>query len=60
MFEVQAKQMSKLLSDKVYLDGSDGAAKGKCKWSHTTAHEGDVAGDDPSPQPRSEQGIKPL
>ena len=29
MFEVQAKQLSKLLSGKVYLGGSTGAAKGK-------------------------------
>ena len=57
MFEVQAKQLSKLLSGKVYLGGSAGAAKGKCKQSHTAAHEGDVAGDEPpslSPPPRSE------
>ena len=57
MFEVQAKQLSKLLSGKVYLGGSTGAAKGKRKWSHTTAREGDVAGDEPpspSPPPRSE------
>ena len=60
MFEVQAKQLSKLLLDKVYLGGSGGDAKGKHKWSHTMAHEGDIAGDDPSPPPRSEQGIKPL
>ena len=39
MFEVRAKQLSKLLSGKVYLGGSAGAAKGRCKWSHTTAHE---------------------
>ena len=52
MFEVQAKQLSKLLSGKVYLSGSTGATKGKQKWSHTVAHEGDVAGDDPlSPSP---------
>ena len=49
MFEVQAKQLSKLLSGKVYLGGTGGATKGKQKWSHTAAHEGDVAGDDPSP-----------
>ena len=56
MFEVQAKQLSKLLSGKVYLGGSTEAAKGKRKQSHTTAHEGDVAGDEPpslSPPPRS-------
>ena len=56
MFEVQAKQLSKLLSGKVYLGGSTGAAKGKHKWSHTMAHEGDVTGDkppSPSPPPRS-------
>ena len=34
-FEVQAKQLSKLLSGKVYLGGSAGAAKGKHKRSHT-------------------------
>ena len=56
MFEVWAKQLSKLLSGKVYLGGSAGATKGKRKWSHTVAHEGDVAGDEPpspSPPPRS-------
>ena len=56
MSEVWAKQLSKLLSGKVYLGGSTGAVKGKDKWSHTTAHEGDVAGDEPpssSPPPRS-------
>ena len=47
MFEVQAKQLSKLLSGKVYLGGSAGSTKGKRKRSHTMAHEGDVAGDDP-------------
>ena len=58
MFEVQAKQLSKLLLGKVYLGGSAGAAKGKCKWSHTTAHEGDVAGDEPpSPSPLQEVNI---
>ena len=46
-FEVWAKQLSKLLSGKVYLGGSAGAAKGKHKWSHTVACEGDVAGDEP-------------
>ena len=55
MFEVWAKQLSKLLSGKVYLGGSAGAAKGKCKWSHTVAREGDVAGDvPPSPSPLQE------
>ena len=49
MFEVRAKQLSKLLSGKVYLGGTSEAAKGKCKRSHTAAHEGDVAGDDPNP-----------
>ena len=56
MFEVRAKQLSKLLSGKVYLGGSAGAAKGRRKWSHTMAHEGDVAGDEPPspyPPPRS-------
>ena len=56
MFEVRAKQLSKLLSGKVYLGGSAGAAKGKHKWSHTMASEGDVAGDEPPssfPPPRS-------
>ena len=58
MFEVQAKQLSKLLSGKVYLGGSTGAAKGRCKWSHTTAHEEDVAGDEPpSPSPLQEVNI---
>ena len=53
-FEVPAKQLSKLLSGKVYLGGSAGAAKGKHKWSHTVAHEGDVTGDEPpSPSPPS-------
>ena len=64
-FEVWAKKLSKLLSGKVYLGGAGagagaalgaGATKGKCKWSHTVAHEGDVAGDEPpspSPPPRS-------
>ena len=49
MFEVWAKQLSKLLLGKVYLGGSGGAAKGKCKRSHTAACEGDIAGDDPNP-----------
>ena len=60
MFEVWAKQLSKLLSGKVYLGGTSGATKGKQKWSHTTAHEGDIAGDDPFPPPRSEQGVPQL
>ena len=46
-FKVWAKQLSKLLSGKVYLGGSTGATKGKHKWSHTAACEGDVAGDEP-------------
>ena len=50
-FEVQAKQLSKLLSGKVYLSGSAGATKGKCKQSHTVAREGDVAGDEPPSLP---------
>ena len=61
-FEVWAKQLSKLLSGKVYLGGSTGATKGKCKWSHTAAHEGDVAGDEPpspSPPPRSKHHSSP-
>ena len=33
---------AKLLSGKVYLGGSTGATKGKHKWSHTAACEGDV------------------
>ena len=54
-FEMQAKQLSKLLSGKVYLGGSTGAAKGKCKQSHTVACEGDVTGDEPpSPSPLQE------
>ena len=58
MFEVQAKQLSKLLSGKVYLGGSTGAAKGKHKWSHTVACEGDVAGDEPpSSSPLQEVNI---
>ena len=52
-FEVRAKQLSKLLSGKVYLSGSSRATKGKWKWSHTAAHEGDIAGDDP-PAPHQE------
>ena len=32
----------------VYLGGTGGATKGKQKRSHTMAHEGDVAGDDPT------------
>ena len=56
MFEVRAKQLSKLLLGKVYLGGSTGAAKGKCKQSHTVAHEGDVTGDEPpSPSPPSKK-----
>ena len=47
MFEVRAKQLSKLLLGKVYLGVSAGAAKGKRKRSHTMAHEGDVTGDEP-------------
>ena len=54
MFEVQAKQLSKLLSGKVYLSGSARATKGKWKWSHTVAHEGDMAGDDPPLSPHQE------
>ena len=49
MFEVQAKQLSKLLSRKVYLGGTGGATKGKCKRSHMVACEGNVAGDDTEP-----------
>ena len=49
MFEVWAKQLSKLLLGKVYLGGSGRATKGKQKWSHTTACDGDMAGDDPLP-----------
>ena len=57
-FEVWAKQLSKLLSGKVYLGGSTGAAKGKCKWSHTVAREGDVTGDEPpSPSPLQEVNV---
>ena len=53
-FEVWAKQLSKLLLGKVYLGGTSGTTKGKQKRSHTTAREGDIAGDDPAPPPRSE------
>ena len=57
-FEVLAKQLSKLLSGKVYLGGSAAATKGKRKQSHTAAHEGDVAGDDPpSPSPLQEVNV---
>ena len=49
MFEVQAKQLSKLLSGKVYLGGTSGTTKGKHKRSHTAVHEGDVAGEDTKP-----------
>ena len=58
MFEVQAKQLSKLLLGKVYLGGSTGPTKGKHKWSHTMACEGDVAGDEPpSPSPLQEVNV---
>ena len=57
-FEVRAKQLSKLLSGKVYLGGSAGAAKGKHKRSHTVADEGDVTGDEPpSPSPLQEVNV---
>ena len=57
-FEVRAKQLSKLLSSRVYLGGSTRATKGKCKQSHTAAHEGDVAGDEPpSPSPLQEVNV---
>ena len=60
-FEVWAKQLSKLLLVKVYLGGTGGATKGKRKRSHTAAHEGDIASDDPpSPPPRSEWGVPQL
>ena len=49
MFEVQAKQLLKLLSGKVYLGGTAGATKGKHNRSHTADHEGDVAGEDTEP-----------
>ena len=49
MFEVQAKQLSKLLLGKVYLGGNSGATKGKCKRSHTAVCESDVAGEDTKP-----------
>ena len=45
-FEVQVKQLSKLLLGKVYLGGTGRASKGKCKRSHTAAREGNMAGDD--------------
>ena len=38
-FEVWAKQLSKLLLGKVYLGGTSGATKGKCKRFHTAVHE---------------------
>ena len=49
MFEVQAKQLSKLLLGKVYLGHPGGTTKGKRKRSHTAVHEGDVAGEDTEP-----------
>ena len=49
MFEVWAKQLSKLLSGKVYLGGTGETTKGKCKRSHTVIHEGDMAGEDTKP-----------
>ena len=49
MFEVQAKQLSKLLLGKVYLGGTGRATKGKCKRSHTVARESNVAGDNTEP-----------
>ena len=52
-FEVRAKQLSKLLLGKVYLGGTGRSTKGKQKWSHTMAHEGDIAGDNP-PSPHRE------
>ena len=60
-FEVWAKQLSKLLLGKVYIGCTGGATKGKQKQSHTLAHEGDVAGDNPPPPPpRSEWGVPQL
>ena len=57
-FEVQAKQLSKLLSGKVYLGGSAGCTKGKHKWSHIAACEEDVAGNEPpSPSPLQEVNV---
>ena len=48
-FEVWAKQLSKLLLGKVYLGGTGGTTKGKCKTSYTVAHEGDVDGGNTDP-----------
>ena len=48
-FEVEAKQLSKLLLGKVYLGGTGRDTKGKQKRSHTAAREGDIAGDDTDP-----------
>ena len=48
-FEVLAKQLSKLLSGKVYLGGTGGTTKGKHKRSHTAVHEGNMAGEDIKP-----------
>ena len=49
MFEVWAKQLSKLLLGKVYLGGTGRATKGKCKRSHTVVREGNVVGEDTEP-----------
>ena len=49
MFEVWAKQLSKLLLGKVYLGGTGGTTKEKHKRSHTAVREGDVAGEDIKP-----------
>ena len=59
MFEVQAKQLLKLLSGKVYLGGTSGKQpstesqgpkhKKKQKQSHTAVCEGNVAGEDIEP-----------
>ena len=56
MFEVWAKQLSKLLLGKVYLGGTGGATKGKHKRSHTAVREGDVASEDTKPP--TKKGMK--
>ena len=48
-FEVQAKQLSKLLLGRVYLGGTGGTTKGKRKRFHTAVCEGDMAGEDIKP-----------
>ena len=46
LFNVLPKSLSNIMSGKRYTGGT---ARGKCKQSHTAAHEGDVAGEDVEP-----------